>query len=426
MGANLIDTVKGLITPEMLDKVAASTGEAPEGAKKALHGAVPTIFAALAHCTSTREGASGVFAMLTQSGVSGVLGKLAGGAEGAEPGRGLMGAIFGARGANISEALAKHSGVQGSSAARILEFATPLVAGLLGKEVVARKMNPGDLSQMLSAHKQAIADDPHTPAGLSEALGPAPVPAAEGSSRLREVEQRARDVGQKFERGAREVGQKVEREALEVEHRAAAAYRRSPPWKIAIPLVAIGLAVWGFVMAARGPAAKTGVMARQPSTPAMPVVQAPPAPVEPPAPPSIAPLPGVTLPGGATLDVAPNSLEAQFAKALGDDAVLLPRSFSFDDVTFAPGSSTLGPDANKTLDALATTLKAYPTASVRVEGYAGKGGSIAAHRRLGELRAREVKDMLLSRGVAPEQIHTTGQGAHAAAAKRTEIVLIHR
>jgi outer membrane protein OmpA-like peptidoglycan-associated protein len=156
------------------------------------------------------------------------------------------------------------------------------------------------------------------------------------------------------------------------------------------------------------------------------MVQAPPAPVAPPAPPSLAPPPGVTLPGGATLDVAPNSPEAQLAEALGDNAVLLPRAFSFTAVTFAPRSATLGPDATKTLDALATTLKAYPTASVRVEGYAGQGGSLAANRTLSESRAREVKDMLVSRGVAPEQVHTSSRGAHAAAAKRTEIVLIHR
>jgi outer membrane protein OmpA-like peptidoglycan-associated protein len=452
MGANLIDTARGLITPEMLDKAAASTGEATESTKKALHGALPAIFAAFAHRSSTPEGASAVFAAITQSGLSGAIGRLIGGVEGPEHGRGLMGAIFGERGASVSEALAKSSGIKGSSAARILEFATPLVAGMLGKEVLSRKMGAGELSQMLSAHKQAIADDPSTPAGLSDALGPAPVSApttapvqqtetrapaaAEGSSRLREVEQRARDVeqkvergardvGLKIERGAREVGHRVERGAYDVEQRAAATVQRSP-WKVALSLVAAGLAVWGIVMATRGHAPPTGVTAAQPSAPSMPTLEAPPAPTIPPAPALPAPPAGITLPGGGTLDVAPNSSEGQFAHALGDNAVLLPRVFSFDDLTFAPGSSTLGPDANKTLDALATTLKAYPSASVRVEGYAGKGGSLAANRALSQSRAREVKDMLVSRGVAPEQIHTTGRGARAAVAKRTEVVLIHR
>jgi outer membrane protein OmpA-like peptidoglycan-associated protein len=432
MGVNLIDTARGLITPEMLEKAAASTGEAPEDTKKALHGALPTIFAAFAHRSSTPEGASAVFAALTQSAVSGAVGKVIG-AEGSERGRGLMGAIFGERGASVSGALAKSSGIKDSSAARILEFATPLVTGILGKEVLSRKMSAGDLSQMLSAHKDAIAADPSTPAGLSDALGSAP---AEGPSRLREFEQRAREVEQKvergardagikIERGAREVGQKVERGAYDVEQRAAAAVRRSP-WKAAISLVALALGVWAIVMATRGHAPPTGVTAPQPSVPSMPTLEAPAAPTVPPAPAMPAPPAGISLPGGGTLEVAPNGPEAGFAHALADDAVLLPRVFSFDDLTFAPGSSTLGPDANKMLDALATTLKAYPSASVRVEGYAGKGASLAANRALAESRAREVKDMLVSRGVAPEQVHTTGRGARAAAAKRTEIVLIHR
>jgi outer membrane protein OmpA-like peptidoglycan-associated protein len=226
------------------------------------------------------------------------------------------------------------------------------------------------------------------------------------------------------ERGAREVGQKVGRGAHDVEQRAVAAYRQSP-WRIAIPLVAVGLAVWGIVMATRGHAPPTGVTALQPSAPSMPTLQAPAAPPELPAPPSPAPAAGVTLPGGSTLDVAPDSPEAQFAHALGDSAVLLPRVFSFDDLSFASGTAALGPDAHKTLDALAATLNAYPSSAVRVEGYAGQGGALR-NRALSESRARAIRDNLVSRGVAPERIHTTGRGAHAATARRTQVVLLHR
>jgi outer membrane protein OmpA-like peptidoglycan-associated protein len=415
MGANLIDTVRGLITPEMVDKAAASTGEAPEGIKKALHGALPTIFAALVHRSSTPDGASTVFGMISQSAVSGMVGKLTGSAE----------------------ALAKSSGITGSSASRILEFVTPLVAGVLGKEVVSGKMDAGQLSQMLSSHKQAIADDPHTPSGISDALGAKPVSGAEPApSRFREYEQRAReveqkmergarDVGLKVERGARDLGQKVERGARDVEQRASKA-TGGHPWKVVIPALAIGFAVWGLIMANRHHEPRTGVTAVQPSVPTMPTLEAPPAPAVPAAPAFKAPSAGVSLPGGATLDVAPGSAEAQFAHALADDAVLLPRTFSFDNLTFDPATATLGLDASKTLDAVATTLKAYPSSAVRIEGFAGERRSPAANRILGESRARTIKDSLVSQGVAPERIHITGKGAHAATARHTEVVLLHR
>jgi outer membrane protein OmpA-like peptidoglycan-associated protein len=444
MGANLIDTVRGLITPEMLDKVATSTGESPEGTKKALHGALPTIFAALAHRSSTADGASSVFAMISQTAVSGMVGKLTGTGEGAERGRGLLGAIFGGRDAHAGEALAKSSGVKGSSAARILEFATPLVAGVLGKEVVSRKMDAGGLSQMLAAHKQAIVDDPSTPAGLKDALGAAPAsspeapspPRTEAPSRFHEVEQRAhdveqklergaKDVGLKVERGARDLGQKFERGARDVEQRAAAA-TKGHPMRLALPLLAIGLAVWGIVMATRSHA-PTGVTAPQP--PSMPTLEAPPAPTVPPAPalPAVAaPSVGISLPNGSSLDVAPNSAEAAFAGALADNAVALPHVFSFDNLTFSPGSSAPNPEASKTLDALASTLKAYPSAAVRIEGFASTGRRPAPNRGLAQSRANAIRDNLVAQGIAPERIHTTGRGRHAWRAGRTEVVLLHR
>jgi OmpA-OmpF porin, OOP family len=448
MGANLIDTVRGLITPEMLDKVAASTGESPEGTKKALHGALPTIFAALVHRSSTPDGASSVFAMISQSAVSGMVGKLTGTSEGPERGRGLMGAIFGGRDATAGEALANSSGVKSSSAARILEFATPLVAGVLGKEVVARKMDAGDLSQTLAAHKQAIVDDPSTPAGLKDALGAAPVPPpgapstprTEAPSRFHEMEQRAhdveqkvergaRDVGLKVERGARDLGQRIERGAHDVEQRASTAVKGNP-MKAVLPLIAIGLAVWGIVMAATRSHAPTGVTAPQP--PSMPTLEAPPAPTVPPAPTTIsaptapAPTAGISLPNGSTLDVAPNSAEAAFAGALADNAVHLPHVFSFDDLTFSPGSAAPNPEASRTLDSLGAVLKAYPSAAVRIEGFAAQGRRPGPNRALAESRARALKDNLVAQGVAPERIHTTGRGRHAARAGRTEVVLLHR
>jgi outer membrane protein OmpA-like peptidoglycan-associated protein len=446
MGANLIDIVRGLITPEMLEKVAASTGESPEGAKKALHGALPTIFAALVHRSSTADGASSVFAMISQSAVSGMVGKLTGSTEGPERGRGLVGAIFGGRDASAGEALAKSSGVKSSSAARILEFATPLVAGVLGKEVVSRKMDAGDLTQTLAAHKQAILDDPSTPAGLKDALGAAPVsppgapstPRTEAPSRFHEVEQRAhdveqklergaRDVGLKVERGARDLGQRIERGAHDVEERAATAAKGNP-MRIVLPLIAVGLAVWGIVMATRSHV-PTGVTAPQP--PSLPTLEAPPAPTVPQgpaisAPPAPAPTAGISLPNGSTLDVTPNSAEAAFAGALADPAVHLPHVFSFDDLTFSPGSAAPNPEASRTLDALGATLKAYPSAAVRIEGFASQGRRPAPNRALAESRARAVRDNLVAQGVAPERIHTTGRGRHAAMARRTAVVLLHR
>ena len=62
--ANVIDRAEGIVTPEIVDKIAASTGESPENTRKALRGALPTILAGFAHSASTPDGASSLLGTL--------------------------------------------------------------------------------------------------------------------------------------------------------------------------------------------------------------------------------------------------------------------------------------------------------------------------------------------------------------------------
>lgn len=143
---------------------------------------------------------------------------------------------------------------------------------------------------------------------------------------------------------------------------------------------------------------------------------------------------GITLPGGTTLDVGAGTPEAHLAYALADKSLPLPQTFLFDELTFAAGSWELSADADKTLDHVATILKAYPSARVRIEGRWAKGGSPRANRALAASRARAVKEKLVARGIAPDRIDTTRGGqaragraeAGTRANRRAEIVLLRR
>jgi hypothetical protein len=327
MAANLIDTVKGLITPDVVDKAAASTGESPANASKALHGAVPTIFAALAHRSSTPEGASAVMGMIQTGAPSGIIDKLGGFLGRPRPstgGQGLVGAIFGDRAESAGEALASSSGVKSSSIPKILELAAPLVAGVLGKEVVSRGMNAGGLSQLLSSHKAAaLGEAPHAPPGLSESSGTRPAseiearptseleakpvsqttaPATTGS-RFRDMEERAVSRFRHVERQAAT-------RFRDVEQRAAVTAKHSPRKLIVPALAVLGMVIVGIIASTRSHAPREGVTAMQPSAPATPSLRAPEvpalpaiqAPAAPAAPaPGAAPL-GITLPDGKTLE----------------------------------------------------------------------------------------------------------------------------
>jgi hypothetical protein len=170
--ANVIDRAEGIVTPEIVDKIAASTGESPENTRKALRGALPTILAGFAHSASTPDGASSLLGTLRDGRYAGAAEKLLGGGDKREViqgGQNLIGKIFGEGSAGASEALAAHSGVKSSSAAHILALAAPVVAGAIGPDVVAGGV--AALVEVLPALRKAILEHPNTPPAVVHALG---------------------------------------------------------------------------------------------------------------------------------------------------------------------------------------------------------------------------------------------------------------
>jgi outer membrane protein OmpA-like peptidoglycan-associated protein len=195
------------------------------------------------------------------------------------------------------------------------------------------------------------------------------------------------------------------------------------------------LAAWGVFVSLRGHAPERGVMERQPTTSAPPPPQPPPEPAAPA--PTEAPGAGVRLPDGKTLDAPPDSAQADLARTLSDGAARLPRSFRFDALKFETGSATLPAGARKTIDDLATTLRAYPAARVRIDGYTDDAGDDPTNQKLSQARANTIKKDLVAKGVSGDRIETTASGARGRVApndsdqgrslnRRSEIVLLRR
>jgi outer membrane protein OmpA-like peptidoglycan-associated protein len=420
MNANLMDAVKGMLTPETVAKAAEHAGESTEGMHRAMSGAVPTILAGFTQSAAMPGGVSKIFGVLT------------GGSGSVE---GLMGTIFGGRAGAVGDALAQSSGVQKGGASHALSLALPMVVGALGKHVLTNGLNAEGVSQLLFSHKQAIVDDPHTPPGLAGALGlgslsalggaaagVAPSKVATAAAPVRTLSEPARAAGPLAERAGG----------------VAQTFKNAPRWMLILPaLVAAGLLVWG-ISSLRGNEAR-GIGVTAPQAPAVPTLSAPEVPALPKVEaPAAVPAPAagpLTLPGGKTLDFAASSAEAAMAHALADRTAPLPETFDFENLSFDNASSAITLDSAKTIEDLAAMLQAYPSARVRIEGHADSTGSPATNQALSEARATSLKNALVAKGIAGERIETRGEAARrpvpgAAPAearnRRAEVVLLER
>ena len=92
-------------------------------------------------------------------------------------------------------------------------------------------------------------------------------------------------------------------------------------------------------------------------------------------------------------------------KFLGQDAVGLPV------LHFKLGKSELTDASMSDLNVIAEKLKARPNVRVEISSYTDSSGSAELNKRLSLKRAGMVKDMLVAKGVAPENLKPVGRGA---------------
>ena len=119
----------------------------------------------------------------------------------------------------------------------------------------------------------------------------------------------------------------------------------------------------------------------------------------------------------------------------GTDAA--PHSFTFEKLNFDTAKSDIRAADQDEITTIATTLKQYPTAHVRIAGYADARGSDAANVALGKARADSVKAALVSLGIDGGRIETASGGTNDPVAnnstpsgqaenRRTELVVTSR
>jgi peptidoglycan-associated lipoprotein len=81
-----------------------------------------------------------------------------------------------------------------------------------------------------------------------------------------------------------------------------------------------------------------------------------------------------------------------------------------DRVFFDYDRSDLKPEAQSTVEALATWAKTYPAVTLTIEGHCDERGTREYNLALGERRANSVRDYLIALGVDPNRLSTISYG----------------
>ncbi|MBH8570382.1 OmpA family protein [Microvirga sp. STS02] len=123
------------------------------------------------------------------------------------------------------------------------------------------------------------------------------------------------------------------------------------------------------------------------------------------------------LPGGGSIaNVGTNSTESYLFRFLSDpqvqvDTVDLTRGwYNFDRVYFEAGKATLTPESVSQLRNIATLLRAYPKARLKLGGYTDDTGTYKINKALSEARARTAWASLVEMGVSPSRLDARGYG----------------
>jgi OmpA-OmpF porin, OOP family len=374
---DILGLVNREITPEVIHRAALQLGEDDDRLRSALSTTVPSVLTALSDVASSETGASHLTRVIRgidanrpgADSVASILGSTAGRAQGTT----LFDGETGARGSQIADAVARASGIKADSAHQLLGGATGATLLTIGRS--SQGLDAEGLRSMLGEQRGDFVR--RLPGPVASIFGD-----AEAEGRV-DVRKAAAVVESPVVDRARLVGVPAIR-------RVAAPERRG--WLA--PLVLLGaliLIAIPLLRAMRRPAINTQALHNLPAEAV-----------------SRATIP-LALPNGQSLTVVRGSPAYQLASFLGGtDAT--PARFTLSPMNFEFASTQLTPESLATVDEVATILRAYPTATIRVESYTDSVGTAAANLDLSRDRSETVKGLLGGKGIDPTRVTTAGLG----------------
>src|SRR5262245_6749896 len=173
MATNLVSYIMQFLTPDLIGRIATALGLGRNDAQAGVSAAVPALLAAISGVAAKPGGAQNLVDTIKQQ--SGVLdnfaGVIGGGKQPAfiEKGSSLLTSLLGSHDQSaLVGAIGKSAGLGQDGARSMLGMLTPVVMGLIGKQV-GPHLDVGSLTGLLSSQKDQIAQA--LPAGMGKLLG---------------------------------------------------------------------------------------------------------------------------------------------------------------------------------------------------------------------------------------------------------------
>jgi outer membrane protein OmpA-like peptidoglycan-associated protein len=367
---DLVDLVKGYLTPDVIGKASDLVGESSGATQKALGGIVPTLVSAVMNTASTNEGSQQLVRTLDAgkyngSALNSAASLFTGGLatqNGLTAGRGLVESLFGSKLGGVTDLLARFAGIRPESASSLLALAAPLVMHVIGNQRTAIGPDASSLSSLLRSQRSMLSG--LLPAGLGSLLGWSAVTS-----------------------GAETLTSSVSGAASRVTREMAAAVPEPVGQRQSwfAPLLVLAALALGALVWLSWPTAAVREAARTVSE--------------------------LQLPGGVKIAVPNGSFNFSLANWLaGSNDTNVPKRFVFDDLKFESDSIKLTPDSVPTVKTLTAVLRAYPAVTVALEGHTDSTGDPSANKKLSLDRADAVKDIMVKDGIAASRITATGFG----------------
>ena len=273
-----------------------------------------------------------------------------------DSGKRLLSLAFGGNQASILDAVGKSAGLRSSVVSTLMGMAAPLMMTALQRVVREDHMTPTTLGTLLKHESEGIKE--LLPAGVSNLLAAAPVPAATASPITRPVA----------------LGTIPE----------TAAPSRSWWWLIPVLLILPVVLFWAY-------------RALYPVLPDSP---------------DFTRFVDRTLPGNVTLNIPQNGVEARLLAFIQNPSKGVEPAvwFDFDRLLFNTDSATLQPESEEQLRNIATILKAYPNVHIHIGGYTDNSGDAQHNLTLSQDRADGIIARLVGLGISPDRLEATGYG----------------